>query len=57
MLTMTAAVQEVPPDHRGGYELDTDYLSATAETYDDALGQIRERLQPGWRILWLRVDR
>jgi hypothetical protein len=54
---MTAAVQEVPPDHRGGYELDTDYLSATAETYDDALGQIRERLQPGWRILWLRVDR
>lgn len=57
VLTMTAAIQEVPPDHRGCYELETDHLSETAETYDEALGRVRERLQPGWRILWLRVDR
>jgi hypothetical protein len=54
---MTAAVQEIPPDHRGGYELESDHLSAAAGTYDEALGRIREQLRPGWRILSLRVDR
>ena len=54
---MTAAVQEIPPDHRGGYELERDDLSAAAATYNDALEGIREQLQPGWRILSLRVDR
>lgn len=57
VLTMTAAVQEIPPDHRGGDELERDDLSAAAATYNDALEGIREQLQPGWRILSLRVDR
>jgi hypothetical protein len=57
VLTMTAALQEIPPDHRGGYELERDDLSAAAASYDEALERIREQLQPGWRILSLRVDR
>lgn len=54
---MTAAVQEIPPDHRGGYELERDDLSAAAATYEEALERIQEQLRPGWRILSLRVDR
>lgn len=57
VLTITAAVQEVPPDHRRGYELERDDLSADAATYDEALERIQEKLRPGWRILSLRVDR
>lgn len=57
VLTVTAALQEIPPDHRGGYELERDDLSAAAASYDEALERIREQLQPGWRILSLRVDR
>ena len=55
--TMTAAVQETPPDHRGGYELERDDLSVAAATYDEAFERIRGQLRPGWRILSLRVDR
>ncbi|WP_041546523.1 MULTISPECIES: hypothetical protein [unclassified Nocardioides] len=50
MLAMTAALQEIPPDHRGGYELARADLSATAASYDEALERIREQLRPGWRI-------
>ena len=57
MLTITAAVQEIPPDHRGGYELERDDPSAYAATYDEALERIQEQLRPGWRVLSLRVDR
>lgn len=57
VLTITTAVQEVPPDHRGGYELDCDDLLADAETHDEALERIQVQLRPGWRILSLRVDR
>ena len=57
MLTITAAIQEIPPDHRGRYELERGDLSAVAATYDQALESIRGLLRPGWRILSLRVDR
>jgi hypothetical protein len=57
VLTIIAAVQEIPPDHRGGYELERGDLSAAAPTYDEALEHIRRQLRPGWRILSLRVDR
>lgn len=54
---MTAAVQEIPSDNRGGDELERDDLSVDAATYDEALDRIHEQLRPGWRILSLRVDR
>ena len=54
---MTAAVQEIPPDHRGGYELERDELSTAAATYDEVLERIQEQLRPGWRILSLSVGR
>lgn len=57
VLTITAAVQEIPPDHRGGYELERDDLSADAATYGEALERIEDQVRPGWRILSLRVDR
>lgn len=57
VLTITAAIQEIPPDHRGRYELERGDLSAVAATYDQALESIRGLLRPGWRILSLRVDR
>lgn len=57
VLTMTAAIQEIPPDHRGGYELERDDISASEETYDTALGKIEAQLRPGWRILSISVVR
>lgn len=61
VLTMTATIQQCPPDHRGGYELERRELAASGDTYDDALRQIEarvaERLPAQWQILHVRVDR
>lgn len=57
VLTMTAAIQQAPPDHRGGYELESDQVEVTASTYDEAMAQVLGRVPEGWRLLSVRVDR
>lgn len=61
VLTLTATIQQCPPDHRGGYELERGEVEASADTYAEALGEIEarlaERLPTRWRILCVRVDR
>lgn len=57
MLTMTAGIQQIPPDHRGGHDLATDELRTEAEDYDQARAQINRTLPEGWRVIWLMVNR
>lgn len=57
MLTLTAAVQQTPPDHRGGYDLARDRIVVEAGDYDEALDAATRQVPEGWRIISLRVDR
>ena len=56
-LTLYATVQEIPPDHRGGYTLGRDELIVEDVDYDQALEGARRRVPEGWRIIALRVER
>ena len=57
VLTLYATVQEIPPDHRGGYTLGRDELVVEDVDYDQALEVARRRVPEGWRIIALRVMR
>lgn len=46
-----ATIQQKPPDHRGGYELETAELVATADTYDQAKTLLEEQVPDGWRMI------
>ncbi|MEP7739938.1 hypothetical protein ABKW28_20025 [Nocardioides sp. 31GB23] len=50
-------MQEIPPDHRGGYTLGRDELTVQDSDYDQALAAARRRVPDGWRIIALRVVR
>lgn len=56
-LTLYATVQEIPPDHRGGYTLGRDELTVEESDYDQALTVTRRQVPDGWRIIALRVQR
>ena len=56
-LTLYATMQEIPPDHRGGYTLGRDELVIEDVDYDQALEAARRRVPQGWRIIALRVER
>jgi hypothetical protein len=56
-LTLYATVQEIPPDHRGGYTLGRDELVVEDLYYDQAFAAARRRVSEGWRIIALRVER
>ena len=56
-LTLYATVQQIPPDHRGGYTLGRDELVVEDVDYDQALAAARRRVPDGWRIIALRVER
>jgi len=57
MLTISAVLGQVPPDHRGGYVLERQEITSTSSTYDEALDDLDSRVPEGWRILAVRVDR
>lgn len=57
VLTLYATVQEITPDHRGGYTLGRDELAVEDSDYDQALAAARCRVPDGWRIIALRVER
>lgn len=54
---MTARIQQIPPDHRGGYQLATDEIRTEADNYDQAHEQLDRTLPDGWRIISITVDR
>ncbi|KRF20159.1 hypothetical protein ASG90_19615 [Nocardioides sp. Soil797] len=56
-LKLYATVQEIPPDHRGGYTLGRDQLVVDDTDYAQALEAARRRVPEGWRIIALRVER
>ena len=56
-LTLHATVQEIPPDHCGGYTLGRDELIVESVDYDQPLEAARRRVPQGWRIIALRVGR
>ncbi|GAB7005258.1 hypothetical protein JCM18899A_27310 [Nocardioides sp. AN3] len=56
-VTLYATVQEIPPDHRGGYTLGREELIVEDLDYDRALAAARRRVPDGWRIIALRVER
>lgn len=55
-LTPYATVQEIPPDHRGGYTLGAELIVEDVD-YDQALEAARRRVPEGWRIIALGVER
>ncbi len=57
VLALYATVQEIPPDHRGGYTLGRDELTVGDSDYDQALAAARRRVHDGWRMIALRVER
>ena len=56
-LTLYATVQEIPPDHRGGYTLDRDELVVEDADYDNALTAAQRCVIEGWQIIALRAER
>ena len=56
-LTLYATVQEIPPDHRGGYTLGREELVVEDLDYEEAFAAARRRVPEGWRIIALRVER
>lgn len=63
VLKLYTTVQQVPPDHRGGYELATETLTTDShatdlgEAYTEAKDAAARLLPEGWRIIAFRVDR
>lgn len=57
VLTVRATIGEIPPDHKGGYDLATDEVSADGESYEAAMAAVRRLVPDGWRILHVTVVR
>ena len=55
-VTLRTTIRQRPPDHRGGYELDTAEISAEADTYDQALEQLRAQVPDDWQMLGISRD-
>lgn len=48
---LKATIRQRPPDHRGGYQLETAELAAEADTYELAKRQLEEQVPEGWQML------
>ncbi len=51
---LTTTIRQNPPDHRGGYELESRDLEAVADTYDDAYASLVDQVPEGWSMLFVR---
>lgn len=47
-------IRQNPPDHRGGYTLDSNQLEVDAETYDEAYAALIDQVPAGWSMLFVR---
>lgn len=48
---LKATIRQRPPDHRGGYELETAELSAEGHSYDQAKQLLEEQIPEGWQMV------
>ncbi|MEU0316954.1 hypothetical protein [Nocardioides sp. NPDC006273] len=55
-VTLRTTIRQRPPDHRGGYELDTAEITAEGQTYDQAKQFLEEQVPDGWQMLGISRD-
>lgn len=54
--TLEASIETTPPDNSGpGPDHRYDTLTVTADTYRDALAQVRAQVPDGWRLVYVRT--
>jgi hypothetical protein len=53
-MKLTTKIRQNPPDHRGGYDLPIEDLTAEADTYEAAYAELQERTPAGWSMLFVR---
>lgn len=53
-MLLTTTIRLNPPDHRGGYDLPTEVLTAEADTYDQAYAQRIDQVPDGWSMLFVK---
>ncbi len=46
--------RQIPPDHKGGYDLESRVLTAEATDYDSAYAQLQQETPEGWMMLHVR---
>ncbi|MGH3998272.1 MAG: hypothetical protein ACRDTJ_12510 [Pseudonocardiaceae bacterium] len=56
MVVLRTTIRQRPPDHRGGYELDTAELSAEGDTYEQAKQLLEDKVPDGWQMLGIGRD-
>lgn len=55
MVTVTACIQQTPPDASGLHEVATDEITETAEDYLTAVAAAEAKVPEGWRVLYVRT--
>jgi len=46
--------RQIPPDHKGGYDLESRVLTTEAADYDSAFAQLQQQTPDGWMMLHVR---
>lgn len=46
-----ATIRQRPPDHRGGYVLETADISMEADTYEEAKQLLEDQVPEGWQMI------
>jgi hypothetical protein len=52
---LTTTIRQDPPDHRGGYELESKVPEVEADTYDQAYTALEDQVADGWSMLFVRT--
>lgn len=48
---LKATIRQRPPDHRGGYEMETAEISAEGHSYEHAKQLLEEQVPEDWQML------
>jgi hypothetical protein len=51
---LATTIRQNPPDHRGGYDLESKNLTAEADTYEQAYADLAQQVPEGWSMLFVR---
>jgi hypothetical protein len=52
---LETTIRQDPPDHRGGYELESRPLEVEADTYDQTYAELVDQVPVGWSMLFVRT--
>ena len=50
-------IQQVPPDHQGGYDLAREEIEVEGSTYHEAVEAAKRQMPEGWRSVYIRTER